>query len=109
MKTDIQGIKDGAKAAIIVGNTLAAIIGVLSYGGRVIVPMAFDAPGSENDIMLQIFARAIWYLPTACLLTIPLSWWLYHRSRLSSAQIVSISPILVVVLCIAIITIISLF
>ncbi len=109
MKTDIQGIKDGAKAAIIVGNTLASIIGVLSYGGRVILPMAFDTPGSENDIMLEIFVRVMWYFPTACLLTIPLSWWLYHRSRLSSAQIVSNLPLLLVVLCIAIITIVSLF
>ena len=71
-----------APLAAILATTIWGALGAASLFVGAMAAMLFDAPGSENDPRLWIFAGSIWAFPVFCVVSIVgswLAWWFTRR------------------------------
>jgi len=67
---------------------------LLSLGFFVILPMMFDAPGSENDPRVWGMALSVASFPCLTAISVTGSWFLFALKRYRAAVIISFIPLL---------------
>ncbi len=75
--------KNGQRPWWIGASVVYVILGVLSVAPVIMLPMAFDAPGSEKNGGLLVLVASIAFFPISCLLGAILPW-IFRRWRNAS-------------------------
>lgn len=79
---------------MIINTVFYGLTALVSFGGILIVPMLFDAPGSENNVGLIGFATCLVAYPFVCLLAIILGWVFLRMNKGKLCLFSSLLPII---------------
>lgn len=91
-------IADWLNATGIGASVVYVILGVLSVAPVIMLPMAFDAPGSEKNGGLLVLVASIAFFPISCLLGAILPWIFRHWRNASELFLMPVLNIGVTVL-----------
>ncbi len=86
--------KDALRVWMIITSVLYGLTALLSLGGFIIIPMLFDAPGSEENTALLAFATCLIAYPFTCILAIVLGWVFLRTNKPRLCLLSSLLPIL---------------
>lgn len=87
-------IRQKAKASLWVSSAVFGLLGLVLFIPLLMSVMAFDAPGSEEQITTWVVFLCLFTFSPICILSIILSWILYGLKQYRFAKIIALSPLM---------------
>lgn len=89
---NIDSNRENTKAILFITTVIFGILGATTCLPLLMSVMAFDAPGSENNILTWIIFLCLFSFAPICFLSIIFSWFIFYAQNYKIAKLVAFAP-----------------